>query len=122
MANRWSHAHGKTRSEVVPFTWQPTPRCETAARGWSAGRERVSSPVAGQEDGVPRSSGDVPVMGAERKGACCWVRSVINQKWQESDDRNEIGWKVVWHSENVGMERNQRLRPTEERLVWMGRR
>lgn len=24
MANRWSHAHGKTSSEVVPFTWQPT--------------------------------------------------------------------------------------------------
>ena len=24
MANRWSHAHGKTSPEVVPFTWQPT--------------------------------------------------------------------------------------------------
>jgi hypothetical protein len=24
MANRWSHPHGKTSSEVVPFTWQPT--------------------------------------------------------------------------------------------------
>ena len=24
MANRWSHAHGKTSREVVPFTWQPT--------------------------------------------------------------------------------------------------
>ncbi len=30
MANRWSHAHGKTSSEVVPFTWQPTrPDCQT---------------------------------------------------------------------------------------------
>jgi hypothetical protein len=33
MANRWSHTHRKTSSEVVPFTWQPTPptgmqRCE----------------------------------------------------------------------------------------------
>ena len=26
MANRWSHAHGKTSPEVVPFTWQPTNR------------------------------------------------------------------------------------------------
>ena len=24
MANRWSHPHGKTSPEVVPFTWQPT--------------------------------------------------------------------------------------------------
>jgi len=24
MANRWSHARGKTSAEVVPFTWQPT--------------------------------------------------------------------------------------------------
>ena len=24
MANGWSHAHGKTGSEVVPSTWQPT--------------------------------------------------------------------------------------------------
>ena len=23
MANRWSHPHGKTGPEVVPFTWQP---------------------------------------------------------------------------------------------------
>ena len=25
MANGWSHPHGKTGSEVVPSTWQPTP-------------------------------------------------------------------------------------------------
>jgi hypothetical protein len=24
MANSWSHAYGKNRPEVVPFTWQPT--------------------------------------------------------------------------------------------------
>ena len=28
MANRWSHAHGKTSPEVVPFTWQPTPSAD----------------------------------------------------------------------------------------------
>jgi len=27
MANRWSHTHGKTSPEVVPFTWQPTQPC-----------------------------------------------------------------------------------------------
>jgi hypothetical protein len=35
VANRWSHPHGKTSSEVVPFTWQPTvdQRCRQKHRG-----------------------------------------------------------------------------------------
>jgi hypothetical protein len=30
MANGWSHAHGKTSPEVVPFTWQPTRKRHSA--------------------------------------------------------------------------------------------
>jgi hypothetical protein len=39
VANRWSHAHGKTSSEVVPFTWQPTPRFRPSSTRTSAGAE-----------------------------------------------------------------------------------
>ena len=43
MANGWSHPHGKTGSDVVPSTWQPTPQPKTtifaeSAREGCAGR------------------------------------------------------------------------------------
>jgi hypothetical protein len=40
---------------------------------------RVQNPVACQEGGTPRSSGEASVMGAERRGRVVGFRSLINQ-------------------------------------------
>ena len=47
MADGWSHAHGKTGSEVVPSTWQPT-RCHVSVRSLQQGFRRYmgASPMA----------------------------------------------------------------------------
>ena len=42
-------------------------------------RERGSTPVACQEGGTPRSSGEAPVMGVERRGRVVGFRSTINR-------------------------------------------
>lgn len=52
-------------------------------------------PVARQEGGTPRSSGEVSVMGMERRGRVVECRSTINQEWEESDDRHKISRQAV---------------------------
>jgi hypothetical protein len=52
-------------------------------------------PVACQEGGTSRSSGEVPVMGVERRRRVVGCRSTINQEWEESDDRHEISRQAV---------------------------
>ena len=44
-----------------------------------ADARRVQNLVACQEGGTPRSSGETPVMGAERRGRVVGFRSTINQ-------------------------------------------
>ena len=72
--------------------------------GWSGPREGVSQtvksrergvPVARQEGGTPRSSEEAPVMGVERRGRVVGSRSVINQGWEESHDRDKISGQTV---------------------------
>lgn len=59
MANRWSHPHGKTSPEAVPFTWQPTrsasPGCvEPRGTDPDTLRERGRSQKAALSTGLRR--------------------------------------------------------------------
>lgn len=44
---------------------------------------------------MSRSSGDVSVMDAERRGRAVKCRPAINQEWEELDGRGKISWEVV---------------------------
>jgi hypothetical protein len=52
-------------------------------------------PVAGQGGGPARSSGEVPVMGVERRGRVVGFRLLVNHAWEESDGRNSLAGEVV---------------------------
>ena len=74
MANRWSHLHGKTSPEVVPFTWQPT------SAGFHLGCCPLSSAF------LQRLS--VPLRRSTMRSSSCARRSQRSLAWGE-----DIIWK-----------------------------
>ena len=47
------------------------------------------------EGGTSRSSEEPPVMGGERRGRLVGSRSEINQRWEESGDRDKTSRQAV---------------------------
>jgi hypothetical protein len=56
---------------------------------------RAGVPVARREGGTSRSSDETSVIEVERRGRVVGCRSAINQRWEESDGRDEISEQAV---------------------------
>src|SRR6266404_2007825 len=105
VARAWSAAcvrnEGKARAGTAP-------REEAGARGSApsgCNREALST-VAARAGGPARSSAEVPVTGAERRGRLIWTlfaRATGALPWEEASEHVRHGRKAVCHTEAAGV-------------------
>ena len=67
-------------------TCRPDAKGEAQMRGPHKGE----STDAGHRGGPTRISVEVPVMGMERRGWIIWSYCLVNQRWEESDDKIKL--------------------------------